>query len=90
MSDNDTKLIELKNFLRLNGNEYDSVLTNMLSAATKIAAEYLPKEILEQNNEMVKLGVMTHVSIMFDMNYISKELPVAVLQFYKPYLQIKL
>ena len=90
MSNDIITLNEIKQFLRLTGNEYDHMLEKMRVAAIEIASEYLGHQIVSTKHEAITQGIMTHVSLMFDMQYISYSLPPQILQFYKPYMELKI
>ena len=70
MQQNNITLVALKKFLRITGIEHDLILMDMLKASIEIAKEYIDNV----DNEAVRLGMMTHISIMFDMNYIASDL----------------
>jgi len=83
-------LNQAKQYLRVNGNEFDTQISEMISCAQNIAKLYIESETLKQNSKIIKQGVLSHIALMFDSGYVSSSLPAEVLQFYKPFIRPKL
>jgi hypothetical protein len=83
-------LKDIKLFLRISANEHDEILLKMANAAIQIAAEYIDNEVLYSKNQAIMQGIMTHIGLMYDSNHITNNLPSQILQFYKPYMRLRI
>ena len=83
-------LKQAKQYLRVNGSEFDELITEMITCAGNIAKLYIAPEIFYLNIEIIKQGILSHIAIMFDSGYVLSTLPAEILQYYKPFITPKL